>query len=341
MVKRYTFLLDGEDIDYGEFYSDTTVKILNKIATLIHQHNIYLLILCSDSGFNYRANSLLDGQYKANRKRAKSLTQEEIEKDYLSRLKNILTTLPCVFVEVNDVEADNIVYFTINYIRNKIDDANFFLLSSDSDFLQLLDKNISIINWAKGVVNVENWKKVHGFDCKYFKPKDYALFKSIVGDTSDNIKGIKSIGWKTALKALNFLYVKLDKELVLDNIQNVINYFTEIEENFELDKTERTFVYKMRNLFEVNFDMINNNQRIISLDMLETPLIAKIINDLEVSFNSKITFNQKEFLDIIKFKDLHGSDVDYEEIKKKNIKSLYEFKMLAVKSEKMRSRIAG
>jgi len=340
LVKRYTFLLEKiDEIDEGEFYSDISEKIINRISKLIDTHKIDMLIICSDSGFNVRANSVLGGEYKANRNRAKSLSQEQKEKDYIYKLKEILQTIPSIFIEVKDVEADNIIYLCVNYLKKKIENSKFYITTSDTDFLQLLDSNVSIIDWNKGLVTTKNWKEIHGFDCEFLKPKDYALFKSIVGDTSDNIKGIRGIGWKKALLLLTFLYKKLNKDLVIENIDNIVEYLKEIKENLVSDKREKTLCERMLSLIEDNKELVRRNFSIISLDMLETPHVAKVMSSLEKALSEKVTFDPKEFLTKLKFVERFSNEDDYDKIYKKNLMLIYNIKNFAKKMERLRGSI--
>ena len=340
LVKRYTFLLDSAKED-GEFYSNVSIRVINKIMHTVAEHKIDFLVVCSDLGFNARANAVLGGSYKANRGRSRSLTQEEREKDYIENLKGLVKSMPCTFIEVKDVEADNIVYFTVNYLKKHVENSKFFIATTDTDFLQLLDDNVSIINWNKGLVTAENWKEVHEFDCEYLKPKDYALLKSMVGDPTDNIKGIKGFGWKTVLKLLTFLYKKLDKNLTLDNIESVLAYIKDIRENHINVKKEITLCDKMLSLIEENKEDIVKNYSIVSLEMLETPHITRIMSSLEASLKEKISFDSKEFINRLRFKERFSNDVDYDRIINKNIKLIYSIKKFASKAEKLRQQIAG
>ena len=338
LIKRYTFLIDdcALSMELGTFYDDVTTKIINRLMNTVNQYNIDMIIVCSDSGYNHRANSILNGKYKANRNRAPSLTQEEKESNYINKLRIIMRAFPCLFFEVKDVEADNIIYFALNFFRKKIENSNFMIATTDTDLLQLIDDNVSILNWNKGIVDINNWKEMHGFDSKNLKPKDYALFKSIVGDGCDNIDGIKGIGWKTVLKILDFVYSKIDADLVLNNVNSLIGYYEVINESYDLNAKEKKFVEKILSIFNTHKDLIYRNQSIIALDLIETPFISKIMNSLDASIINPITFDQKEFLRLIKFKERWSSDVEYEEIKRKSVKSLYTFKRLAAKSEKIR-----
>lgn len=337
LIKRYTFLIDSaEELDGGEFYSDVATKIVNKIVKTCDEYKIDFAIICSDLGFNRRANSVLSGEYKANRVRAKSATQEEKEKYYVEKLKDIVKSLPYFFVEVNDVEADNIIYFAIKFFRKNFDKPFFYVATTDTDMLQLLSDDVSIINWNKGLVTIDNWTDVHKFDCKYLKPGDYALLKSIVGDKSDNIEGVKGLGWKKVLSMLTFLYTKLGKKVTLTNIDSVISYLTAIKESYAINKKEQQVCDKILDVIDRNLETIKRNFSIISLDMLETPYVAKIMDCFEDALSTKITFSPEEFLRRLQFKERFGSEEDYDAIYDKNLKLLYRLKRIAAVSDKFR-----
>lgn len=335
LIKRYTFLIE-ESPDDGEFYSDITTKAINRVLRVIDQYHIDMLIFCSDSGFNHRANSVLDGTYKANRSRAKSLTEEERENDYLEKLKEILKTLPNIFIEVRDVEADSIVYLVVQHLQKVLPKSTFYIATTDTDFLQLIDENVNIVNWNKGLVTLDNWKEIHNFNSKNLKPTDYALLKSMVGDPSDNIKGIKGLGWKTVLKLLDFLYDKLDKDLHIDNIGSIVSYLNELLEEYNLLSKEKALVRKFLELINNNRDQIDRNFSIISLELLETPYVARVISSLDCAMKEKVSFDIKGFLTKVRFDDQYLSDQDYKKILEKNMKTLYQLKRLAARMERIR-----
>ena len=247
--------------------------------------------------------------------------------------------MPCIFVEIQDVEADSIIYLVINYISKRLEDSTFYIASSDSDFLQCLDTNVSIIDWNKGLVNINNWKSVHKLECEFLKPKDYALLKALVGDTSDNIKGIKGLGWKTVLKLLTFLYLKLNKNLIINNVDNIYAYLTEIRNNHIANKKELLLCDRMLGIIDQNRDAINKNFSVISLDMLETPYIAKIMQSIEASLKVPVSFDKKIFLEKLKFEERFADDVEYQKILDKNLQLVYMLKKLSFRANKIREKI--
>ena len=74
------------------------------------------------------------------------------------------------------------------------------IVSTDKDFMQLINKRISILNPITGVI----WSKSNFINFKDlgFTPAQYLQFCTMVGDTSDNIKGVDGVGTTTALNLL-------------------------------------------------------------------------------------------------------------------------------------------
>lgn len=91
-------------------------------------------------------------------------------------------------------EADDIIASAIN------DNDTFYILSSDRDAHQLLASNVSIIKPESGFFGEKEFEKKYNF-----KPELYRFFAALVGETSDNIDGVKGIGERTALKIIQSL----------------------------------------------------------------------------------------------------------------------------------------
>ena len=76
------------------------------------------------------------------------------------------------------------------------------ILTGDQDSFQLIDKDgcVKVIIPSKGILTTYDWEKVHEKLGVY--PDQVVDYKSLRGDTSDNIPGVKGIGEKTAVKLL-------------------------------------------------------------------------------------------------------------------------------------------
>jgi DNA polymerase-1 len=130
--------------------------------------------------------------YKANRKADPADTEKALAYADFKRQKNIiidiLAKLPIELLKHSKYEGDDLIgkLATSVYLNDEC-----VVITGDTDFIQLFDqrKNIKIYNPIK----------------KEYVPNpsyDYVLWKSMVGDTSDNIQGIYRVGSKTADKVL-------------------------------------------------------------------------------------------------------------------------------------------
>ncbi len=127
-------------------------------------------------------------------------------------IKEMLQTMDIKTFEYENIEADDIIG-----TLTKNCDCEKILLSGDRDLLQLINENTFVWLTKKGVTEV---KKV---DLKVLQeeynlsPSQVIELKGLMGDTSDNIKGVKGIGEKTAYSLLeeygdiNGIYENIDK----------------------------------------------------------------------------------------------------------------------------------
>lgn len=113
----------------------------------------------------------------------------------LSRCVEYLETLPVSIISIDNVEADDVIAYTTKQL---LTDSKIIIMSTDKDFLQLVNDRISV--WSptkKKLYNPGILKE------EYNVPAHNLLMTRIFdGDQSDNIKGVMGIGSKTLLKNL-------------------------------------------------------------------------------------------------------------------------------------------
>lgn len=103
----------------------------------------------------------------------------------------------------NNLEADDIIYLTKNYIREQDNNNNIIIISSDTDLLQMIDTKTYIYNLQNKCINNK---------CGEHNVKDFLEMKIICGDKSDNIPGCFSkCGPKTSLKLIKNTELLLEK----------------------------------------------------------------------------------------------------------------------------------
>ena len=179
-------------------------------------------------------------EYKAKRKTNIRLNRaydfETIEEERANMIRQIQRTieyldfLPITMLSIDNVEADDIIAYTAKQV---LTDSNVTIMSSDKDFLQLVDDRISV--WSptkKKLYKPEQVMEEYGIPSH-----NLLMYRIFDGDKSDNINGVFGYGLKTVLKKLPFL--QEDKQFSVDDA------ITEVE---ELDKH--------RDIMERNYDLM-------------------------------------------------------------------------------------
>ena len=133
--------------------------------------------------------------YKANRKP----TPEDLVKQF-PMARDFLKALGIFQFEQHGYEGDDIAG-TVAKLAEK-EGYQVTIYTSDRDFLQLVDNNITVNIIRKGMSDIvamtpEVVKETYGFE-----PLQIIDYKGLRGDASDNLPGIKGLGEKTAVKLI-------------------------------------------------------------------------------------------------------------------------------------------
>lgn len=140
----------------------------------------------------------LDSAYKANRPDYSMVCEEENPFSQLPDVYRALDFLGIRYIETMDCEADDLIAgYALSFGRN----GEVVIASFDSDFFQLITDKVSVLRYRgeKTMICTPEYVK-EKFD---IMPEQYADWKSLVGDTADNIKGAEKVGAKTAASLLH------------------------------------------------------------------------------------------------------------------------------------------
>ena len=204
-------------------------------------------------GENSRSLRESDENYKANRTTDYgSLNDDENPFSQLDYIKSTLDYLNICWVETKDCECDDYIA-----LITKAYDGEIFISSTDTDFLQLVNDKVNVIKYKGKNTTIINEQFVK--NNYLISPKNFALYKAMIGDKADNIKGINKVGHKTAV--------------------NIINAINNNEKN------------KFYSIYEDNLDLINHNLELIKLPNLNTR--CDIIDFKMLNINQNILKNFK------------------------------------------------
>ena len=155
------------------------------------------------------------GEYKAQRKGM----PEELRVQ-MPVLKEVLQAMNIAILEKEGYEADDIIG-TVSRICDE-EEIKCHILTGDKDDLQLASQNtdilLTITRMGNTTVTVYDANEV--LNAFGVTPKEFIDVKGLMGDTSDNVPGVKGIGEKTAFsyiqkfKSIENLYENLDDEIV-------------------------------------------------------------------------------------------------------------------------------
>ena len=136
--------------------------------------------------------------------------EDDSKVDQMVRIIQYLKTLPVKTVSIDKVEADDIIAYLCNKVINKPEDKAF-IVSSDKDFLQLINKNVIVYR----PMEKEYYTEQTVIDKYKMSPKNFILHKTLLGDNSDKIKGIKGLGEKGLYKKFPEL---MERDMNLEDI---------------------------------------------------------------------------------------------------------------------------
>lgn len=170
------------------------VGALNKILKITSPTHV--AVLFDGEHENSRVSVL--PEYKANRVDYGSVPEAE---NPFSQLDDIYAALDCMHVkhaETSYCETDDwIAAYAYAYGNS----AEVVVSSFDSDYFQLISQNVTVLRYRGAKTAICTPRYVQ--DKFGVAPSQFADFKSLVGDPSDNIKGAEKIGPKTAASLLN------------------------------------------------------------------------------------------------------------------------------------------
>ena len=257
--------------DDGQHIGGVT-GFLRSVAAVVRLIKPTRCIIVFDGKGGSRRRKDIYPEYKANRanKTAFNRYQEfaslEDEQDSMrrqfGRVIQYLNCLPVTTLSIDNVEADDIMAYIANeiYTDNK---NRVTICSTDRDFLQLVNNRISV--WSpikKKMYTPSVMQEEFGFSSK-----NYLLYRSFIGDKSDNIPGLKGVGPKSLIKY--FPVFSEDRELT---VEEIVQYANDVDKKYKV----HTLVSENKELLELNYKLmqlkevdINGNAKMLTMNKVQ------------------------------------------------------------------------
>ena len=268
-IKDRLFIIDGMAQIYRAHYAmisnPLTTKdgkhtsviygFLNMLFKIIKDEKPDYLAIAMDSKAKTFRHELFD-KYKANRPKM----PEEIASQ-IPILKDIINCLGVKQIEVPGFEADDIMGSLSKIAESN--DIESYIVSGDKDMLQMVNNNIFVYAPGNRFKPTTKFKKDQVKSKMGVFPEKIIDLLSLVGDSSDNIPGVRGVGPKTA--------VKLIEEF--GSVDKIIERFDEI-------KNER-----IKNLIKDNIKSLCLSKKLVTIK-----------SDMEITFN-RLEFQFNEIKD--------------------------------------------
>lgn len=296
-------LIDGNNLIFRSYYAtayrgelltnskglptNAIYAYVQMLIKIIAEEKPTHIMVAFDKGKTFRHESYDD--YKGGR------NETPIElKQQIPYAKQITRAMGITVEELENYEADDIIGTYSKKIETEV-----LLVSSDRDLLQLLSPNVKM--------KLLKMKDFIYYDEKSFyedygiKPIEVIDLKALMGDSSDNIKGVTGIGEKTALKLIKEYHT-------IDNLyKNIDNLKGKIKENLLNDKESAYKSLELATIY-LNVPIEVNLEKILYKGSNEEELNS-LLKELEFSslFNKMKMKKNEEKLEIEIIKDTNFS----------------------------------
>ncbi len=206
MKKDALYLVDGYSIIYRSYFAFINRPLMDPkgrnvsalfgffrtLLSLFDSYNPNYFAVVMDSRVPTFRHEMYD-QYKANREKAPEDLHAQVP-----FIEEILEAMGVKVLRQDGIEADDIIATLARVCSGE--ERNCYIVSGDKDLLQLVDERVSMLRPDKGQYrNIGPSEVINDYGIKAEQVIDYL---ALIGDTADNIPGVKGIGPKTAVKLL-------------------------------------------------------------------------------------------------------------------------------------------
>ena len=255
--------------DNGEHVGGITGCLLSLGALIRNNKPTRVLVVFDGKGGSTRRKKMYKG-YKEGRtgltKVNRLVGYEDLEDQAESMKRNFnglikyLELLPVDLCYIDYIEADDIMAYAARHIFKK----EVLIVSSDKDFLQLVDDRISVyLPTKKKMMHKDDVKELYGVPSK-----NLVYYRIFDGDKSDNIPGVKGIGPKTLINKLDFLQ---SDGLTLDTLLEKVSMMD--------DEKLKNKILENTDTLKLNYDLMQLSEPIMGAaitsnvrDIIDSPI---------------------------------------------------------------------
>jgi DNA polymerase-1 len=208
------YLVDGYALIYRAFFAMlsrplTTSRgentsaawgVVNFLLRLLERHHPAYVVWVHDAGTSFRHETF--PEYKATREKLDEQLQQDFDRS-VERIEALLAAFRVPLVAVDGYEADDVIGTLATQAAARGVDA--VIVSGDKDFYQLIGARITLLNPGRGgpaAVEEQHVTLANAAERLGVPPERTVDYLALVGDSADNVPGVRGVGEKTAQKLL-------------------------------------------------------------------------------------------------------------------------------------------
>lgn len=239
-------------------YTNGIYGFVRAMNTLLERDYTHIIVALDSIGKTHRHEVFED--YKGTR----DDTPEEL-KEQFAYMDQYLKAAGIYAYRKESFEADDVIGYAAKHFKKDFDEVTIY--SNDQDLMQLIDDNVFQLVSKRGLSEVEVIDKLALKEKLGLSPNQVPDYKGLVGDSSDNIPGIKGIGKKTAQKLLD----------QYPSIEEIIQHIPDLKG-------------KLRERIEENQDIARFSKKLATIE-------CDFDNDIDINAAKYKGFNQEALRD--------------------------------------------
>lgn len=287
------FLIDGMALIYRAYYAmiknpltsssglntSAIYGFINSLLKLLKDENPkYIAVVLDTKAKTFRHKQY--NLYKANRKPMPDELSEQ-----LLPLYSILESLNMKIYKKDGYEADDIIGTITKRVLEK--DLTTYMYSADKDLMQLINSNTYLYTPGNSFKPIKIYKDEDVFVKCGVGATQFIDYLALLGDTSDNIPGVRGVGNKTASKLIN-------KFSSVENIYKLINQIENPRlKNILLENQENAFLSKELVTIDVDVEIEINLEEMNSKNLTLKAMLDKL-HDFDIYAFDKILENKSK-----------------------------------------------
>ncbi|MBN2794499.1 MAG: 5'-3' exonuclease [Clostridia bacterium] len=251
-IPKPVYNAKGEDIKSVMGFASGVLKLVKTLKA-----DRMLVVFDSITSISDRKDTYDD--YKQNRIDYSQMPDDENPFTQLPKIFQVLEHMNIAYHIADGYEADDY----IASICQQHEGYRMTIVSTDSDFNQLVNERVTIFN-PRGKDGIF-YTPDQVFEKFNVHPNQIVDYKSLIGDTADNIPGVKGIGPKRAAEILSY-----------GTLENILSKNTECPEKFfEKLEESRSILERNRMLIQMRHDVecpVKDEVLKITCDVNQRPL---------------------------------------------------------------------